>query len=100
MEGFFYWNNGEPVTASEVRVKEFVTGKAKMQYKRLGVVELADSAVHCFYVRHDHNPDHATGQHQLLGGQWIGKSFEDVVDGLRDFEAHWITEELEERATY
>lgn len=97
MEGFFYKDSGGPVEAKEIRVKEFVTGKAHMQVKSLGVVELEDGTVRIFHIRHDHNP-HPRG-FRVVGEAW-DKSFGEVVDDLRTFEAQWITEELDERETY
>lgn len=100
MEGFVYAETGEPVNTRTLRIKEFVTGKAKMQLKRLGVVELEDGTVRVFHVRHDHNPDALTGAFKLVHGALYGITFESAVNARRNSEKLWITAELAERATY
>ena len=104
MLGFWY-KNGEKVTVDVLRKQEFVTGKAKMQYASRGVVELADGTVRTFGVLHkpdDHGHHHVVGKPMRLSKfnpnirddvQGF-QSYEDVMNGLREFEAEWIIEEL------
>ncbi|MFB7858841.1 hypothetical protein [Rhodococcus qingshengii] len=99
MEGFVYAETGEPVNTRTLRIKEFVTGKAKTP-KRLGVVELEDGTVRVFHVRHDHNPDALTGAFKLVYGALYGITFESAVNAWRNSEKLWITAELDERPTY
>lgn len=89
----YWWNDGEKCTDEVLAQTEFVTGKAKMQYASRGVVLLADGTVHTFGVRH--NPDEHGNRH-VVQREVMSQDYEKTRDGLRDFEAQWITEELPE----
>lgn len=94
MDGFYFHDSGEPFATGVLRRKAFILGKAKMQMRECGVVQLTDGAVRTYSIRYDHNPN--SNGHLRTVGEPLRQSFEEAVDGLRRFEEKWITEEKEE----
>lgn len=94
MEGFRYDDTGGEVTSEAVRIKQFILGRAKMQMASRGVVEFADGTVRIFNIRRPHNPN--VNGHWKTVGEPLSHGFDDAVDGIRDFESWWITEEVDE----
>lgn len=87
---------GEEVRGIGLRVKLFVLGKAKMQMRARGIIEMTkgeEKVVRTFSFRHDHNPN-MNGDLKTVG-EPLRVPFEEAVDGLRRVESQWITEELD-----
>jgi hypothetical protein len=95
MDGFYYSENDKPVTAKVVRMQRFITGKAKLQSKALGIVELDDGTVRTFLERYDHNPN-INGRLNTVGEPLRYINFEKAVADIAELESPWITERLPE----
>lgn len=82
--------DGERRAVPVRRIKLFVLGRAKMQMRARGVVELADGTVRVLNLRHTHNPEPLTGA-LVTVGEPMPSSFDAVAEGLWVFEGEWIT---------